>query len=130
MSRRTRTTLPCLLTAAMCLPLGGCLVVASSETSYQGAGSTVSPATLAQIEPSKTTREWVVSTLGKPTSTTKPSEDVEVMRYDCIKRVTNSAAVFLIFAGNDKKQSRQSIFLEIRNGVVHRRWETGWPDSG
>lgn len=130
MNRRSQPSLLCLVTAALCLPLGGCLVVANSDTSYEGAGVAVSPATLAQIEPDKTTREWVISTLGKPTSTSKPSEDAEVLRYDCIKRVTNSAVVFLIFAANDKKESRQSILLEIRNGVVHRRWQTGWSDSG
>ena len=71
-----------------------------------------------------------IATLGKPTSTSKASDDTEILRYDCVKRVRSNAAVFLIFAGNDVKESRQSVFLEVRDGVVQKHWETAWVSGG
>jgi hypothetical protein len=46
------------------------------------------------------------------------------------KRVHNSAAFFVLFAANDNKESRQSVFLEIRDGVVARHWATAWTKAG
>jgi hypothetical protein len=112
-----------------CLAPGCCAVLADSDTSFTGPAAAASPSTVAQIKPGETTREWVIATLGKPTSTSKTSDDTEILRYDCVKKVHNSATIFLILAANDRKESHQSVFVEIRDGVVQRCWQTGWLDA-
>jgi outer membrane protein assembly factor BamE (lipoprotein component of BamABCDE complex) len=104
------------------LPLlgGGCLV--SSDSHQSRSGTYVSDETLRQIEPGKTSSGWVRATLGAPTKVEKLDGDGELWKYTYTERKESSGAVFLIFAGHDKKEISGTVFVEVRDGVVTKTW--------
>jgi len=55
-----------ILLGAFAATLSGCLAGGSSSTTQSG--SFVSPATLASIEPGKTTQQWVRAMIGEPST--------------------------------------------------------------
>jgi len=99
---------------------GGCLI--SSDSSQHRSGTYVSDETLHQIEPGKTTSGWVRATLGPPTEVDKLDAGGELWKYTYTERKESSGAVFLIFAGHDKKEISGTVFVEVRNGVVTKTW--------
>src|SRR6476469_4724735 len=94
----------------------GCLVTSHSE--QKRSGNYVSDSTLSQIEPHRTSASWVRSTLGTPSSVEKPDEQTEIWKYRYTERRNSSGAVFLIFAGDDSKETTGTVFVEVRQGVV------------
>jgi outer membrane protein assembly factor BamE (lipoprotein component of BamABCDE complex) len=99
---------------------GGCLI--SADSSQHRSGSYVSDETLRQIEPGKTTSDWVRATLGAPTKVDKLEGGGELWKYTYTERKESSGAVFLIFAGHDKKEISGTVFIEVRDGVVTKTW--------
>ena len=111
-----------LILALALFPLfaGGCLI--SSDSSQHRSGTYVSDETLHQIDPGKTTSGWVRATLGPPTEVDKLDGSGELWKYTYTERKESSGAVFLIFAGHDKKEISGTVFVEVRNGVVTKTW--------
>jgi outer membrane protein assembly factor BamE (lipoprotein component of BamABCDE complex) len=102
------------------LALSGCLV--SGSASQKRTGKYVSDATMARIEPGKTTAGWVMATMGEPSSRNKMEDGSEVWRWDYTETRHSTAAVFLIFGGSDEKQNDGSVFVEMKDGVVVNKW--------
>ena len=111
--------------AILCAPLlvtAGCLV--SSNSKKEESGVKVSPQTLEQIEVGRTTAEWLVATLGRPTSRKRVEgrEDQEVLRYAYTVEETSSGAVFLLFSSKSRETSKTTTFFEVTDGIVTRHW--------
>ncbi len=108
----------------------GCLVASSNST--QVSGVQISAATLEQIEPNRTTEQWLIATLGEPTnrSTVSPltsdsavsGPKVEILRYDFSRTERSAGAVFLIFGGSSSRSESSRAFFEVTNGIVTRAW--------
>jgi outer membrane protein assembly factor BamE (lipoprotein component of BamABCDE complex) len=99
--------------------LGGCLVSSSSKSKVSG--NFVPPATFDQIEPGKTTAAWVKATLGEPSSR-DTADGAEVWKYNYTEEKDSSGAIFLLFAGSDKKEHQHIAYVEIKDGVVTKKW--------
>ena len=100
----------------------GCLVTSHSE--QKRSGNYVSDSTLNQIEPGRTSASWVRATLGAPSSVEEPDEQTEIWKYRYSERKDSSGSVFLLFAGNDSKETTGTVFVEVRHGVVTRYWRS------
>lgn len=108
--------------AGTLLALGGCLV--GSEKSVSNEGNQVTPATLSQIEPGKTRRDWVVATLGEPTSKAPLEDGGEVWKYTYTRREKSSGFVLFIFAGSTVESKSGSTYVEFDNvGTVRKSWQ-------
>ena len=100
----------------------GCLVVAGSQTVYGQSGEPVSESTLSEIEPGKTTKDWLVGVMGQPTSKADLSEGGEIYIYEYVQTKHDSAVIFLLLSANNKVQQRKKVFFEIKDGVVQKYW--------
>ncbi|HMN97706.1 MAG TPA: hypothetical protein PKC43_14655 [Phycisphaerales bacterium] len=99
----------------------------SSSNSTVESGIMITTATLDQVEPNRTTGDWLIATLGEPTAKVdvEGQPGVQVWRYD-YRRVERSAgAVFLIFGGASKVETQSRAFFELRDGIVTRAWREG-----
>ena len=102
------------------LPLGGCFIW-NSDVSYGEKGAPLSDSMLKQIEAGKTTRDWVTSTLGEPSEQSTTSAGVELLKYKYSKnQQSNVVMPFLIV--NDEKKHEQTLYLEVKDGVVQKSW--------
>ena len=106
----------------LALLTSGCLVTSHSD--QKRSGNYVSDSTLNQIEPHRTSASWVCATLGTPSSVDKPDEQTEIWKYRYTERRNSSGAVFLLFAGDDSKETTGTVFVEVRQGVVTRYWRS------
>lgn len=106
-------------------PLGGCLV--SSSNSTVESGIMVTTATLDQVAPHQTTSDWLIATLGQPTTRVdvEGQPGVQIWRYDYSRTERSAGAVFLIFGGATKRQETSRAFFEVSQGVVTRAWREG-----
>jgi len=113
-------TLACLL-----FSLAGCLI--NSSSSVNETGRLVSDSTLQQIEPGKTTQEWLVATLGEPTSRSpvRSPGNVEILGYSHERVRRSSGSVFLLFGSSSTNTNRSTTFFEVTDGVVSRFWTEG-----
>jgi len=104
------------------LPLAGCFIY-SNDVSYGEKGAPVSDRTLEQIECGKTTKNWVVATLGEPSQEETTKDGVEVLKYRYSK-TEESNTVFLPFLiVDDEKRHERTIYFEVKDGVVQRYWK-------
>jgi len=111
--------------AVLLFSLTGCLIHSSS--SVDESGKLVGDNTLQQIEPGTTTQEWLLATLGEPTSRSpvRGPGNIEILGY-CHERIKKSSgSVFLLFGGSSKNIDRRTTFFEITDGVVSRYWTEG-----
>jgi outer membrane protein assembly factor BamE (lipoprotein component of BamABCDE complex) len=111
-----------LLAVVMILSLllnAGCLVSSSSNSRISG--NYVPQDTFDRIEPGKTTAAWVKATLGEPSSK-DAADDTEVWKYDYSEERDSSGAIFLLFAGSDKKEHKHVAYVEIKDGIVTQKW--------
>jgi len=106
--------------SALAFTSAGCLIVSNKEVSKSGVE--VSENTLAQIEPGKTTGDWLQTTLGPPTVQSKLSNGNEIWRYTYTETKSSGGAVFLIFAGSDEKSVEHAVMFELKDGIVQRSW--------
>lgn len=97
-----------------------CLV--SSDTHQSRTGNYVADSTFNQIQPGKTTEDWVRATLGPPTSLTKLGDGSQLWKYSYAERRESSGAVFLIFGGHDEKEQTHTAFVEMKDGRVTNAW--------
>jgi outer membrane protein assembly factor BamE (lipoprotein component of BamABCDE complex) len=110
------------LWALALLPLiGGCLVTSNSKVSRSG--NYVPEATFDRIEPGKTTAAWVKATLGDPSCRTKvDGSDSEIWKWSYKEVKKGSGTIFVIFAGASEDEKTRSAFIEVKDGVVTKKW--------
>jgi len=113
-----------LLAIVMLLSLllnAGCLVATDSKSKISG--NYVPEDTFNRIEPGKTTAAWVKATLGEPSSR-DTADGTEVWKYTYTEEKDSSGAIFLIFAGSDKKEHHRVAYVEFKDGVVSKKWRS------
>ena len=104
------------------LVLSGC-ISGRSDVSYGPKGPAVGHETVKQIEVGRTSKEWVLGTLGTPTSETKTPEGTEILKYVYTKSVDSDIDVFLFLEFDDKREERTVYYFQIADGVVTRFWK-------
>ena len=106
---------------ACILALTGCLVTSDSKTTTSG--NFVPEQTFEQIQPGKTTASWVKATLGEPTCKTKVEETAsEIWKWNYTETRNGSGTVFFLFAGSSKDEKTKAAYIEIKDGVVTKKW--------
>ena len=106
---------------ALALPLGGCIVGGSSSTSITG--TFVGRETLATIEPGTSTREYVLATLGEPTSKRTLSGGEELWRWDYRRVKMSSGYVLVVFGGSSREEVAATTFVHLQGDRVKRVWQ-------
>lgn len=107
---------------AVLIVSSGCLVATSKKQTQSG--NYVAESTFDQIEPGTTSSAWVRATLGEPSDRTKVDNTVEVWKWTYTQTKKSSGAIFLIFGGEETKESTGNAFVEFKDGVVTRKWRT------
>lgn len=105
------------IAAAAILP--GCIV--GGESSIKQSGTFVSPAAVSMIEPGKTSRAWVQTAFGEPSSRVTEVRDGathELYRYDFKKVSTSSGYVLVVFGGTNRNEISQTTLVQFKNDVV------------
>ena len=100
--------------------LPGCLINTHNSTTVSGRD--VSPSTMAQIEPGVTKEEFVMATLGPPTTRTVLEDGSEVWKYEYRKKTQSSGRVFLLFNGDNYSEKDGAVFVILKDGVVQKTW--------
>ncbi len=118
--RKSRRLILTMIVIGSLLPVGGCFIW-NSDVSYGEKGAPLSDSTLKQIESGKTTRDWVVSTLGEPSEQSTTSEGAELLKYKYSKTQESNVVMPFVIV-NDEKKSLQTLYLEVKDGVVQKYW--------
>lgn len=105
---------------SMCFATSGCLY--RNYTTTEETGKKISDSTLQQLDPGKTTREFVLSTLGSPSSRDKQENGTEIFKYTYTKKIDEKIRVFLLFASNKAETTIQIVCLEFKNDLLTRFW--------
>ena len=111
------------LAVATCIfALTGCLV--SSSRQVKESGTAVSSSTLQHVEPGVTTKDWLLATLGPPTSHSTVNNDAgtEILAYKHEVVQTSKGKVFLLLNASSNSIQTQRTFFEVTDGVVTKYW--------
>ena len=102
------------------LPFTGCLI--SSHNEQRTTGAYVPETTFSQIEPGKTTEDWVEATLGKPTSKSNLKDGSQLWKWTYVEKKTSSGAIFILLSASDNKQTDHTAFVQLKDGLVVKAW--------
>ncbi|RMH25952.1 MAG: outer membrane protein assembly factor BamE [Planctomycetota bacterium] len=100
--------------------LSGCIVEGSRHIHTEG--RYIGDQTLSMIEPGQTTQTWVLAVMGEPTRRSVLDGGVEVWTWDYRRIRHADTEVFLIFDGDKRTETTQSVYVEFADGVVTRAW--------
>lgn len=102
------------------LPAAGCFIW-NSDVDYGDKGAPLTNTTFKQIECGKTTKAWLIATLGKPSQESTTDTGDELLKYKYSKNEQSNVVMpFLIV--NDEKKEEQTVYFEVRDGVVQKYW--------
>jgi hypothetical protein len=122
-SMRMYRSIACnLLIASVLFVASGCLL--STSNSVRESGKPVSASTLRQIELGQTREDWLIATLGEPTSRAqvRGPDDVQILGYNHEVLKKSRGKIFLLFSGSSQQVDRDTTYFEITDGVVTRYW--------
>jgi hypothetical protein len=106
--------------AGTLLPAAGCFVW-NSDVKYGEKGAPLSGDTLKQVECGTTTKAWVVSTLGQPSEQSTTDGGAEILKYKYSKNQESNVVMPFVIV-NDEKKHEQTVFFEVRDGIVQKYW--------
>lgn len=96
-----------------------CACVYSQHSHDQRKGTVVKQEQLVQVEPGKTTKQWVLTNLGIPDRTQVDKDGLEVFEYISEKSTSSSASfIFLFNIESEKDISKTLTRVIMRNGLV------------
>lgn len=101
------------------LTLSGCLIHSSSRSSYSG--TFVSDTTMRQITPG-TTSDFVLATLGPPTSRSTLDDGSEIWRWQWRQSRASDGRVFLLINANSQTDRTATAFVHMQDNVVVKAW--------
>jgi outer membrane protein assembly factor BamE (lipoprotein component of BamABCDE complex) len=104
------------------LPLAGCLVY-HNDVRYGEKGKAPTENTLDQIQAGRTTKDWLLATLGEPSRQSTGKEGQEVLEYEYSRKKDNSFVLVPFVFINDEGENRQTLYFEIEDGVVTNYWK-------
>ncbi len=118
----SRTRIVLLAGAAVTLlNLSGCIVSGSRHVKTEG--RYIGDQTLSMIEPGRTEMSWILAVMGEPTrKTVLPDSLTEVWVWDYHRVRKANTEVFLVFDGNKRTETSQSVYVEFEGDVVQRAW--------
>jgi len=102
------------------LPVAGCFIW-NSDVSYGDKGAPLSSSTLKQVECGKTSRDWLVVTLGEPSEQSTTDTGVELLKYKYSKTQENNIVMPFVIV-NDEKKSEQTVYFEVKDGIIQKYW--------
>ena len=102
------------------LGLAGCLVSSDSHTSQSG--KYVSDRTWRQIDEGETSAAWVEATLGEPSERKRIDDGTEIWRWNYTEHKSSSGHIFLLFDGSSSKERQSAAIIELKDGVVVKKW--------
>jgi outer membrane protein assembly factor BamE (lipoprotein component of BamABCDE complex) len=102
------------------LSLAGCLV--SNDTVHSQSGKYVSDRAWRQIDEGETSAAWVQATLGEPSERSKLDDGREIWKWNYTEHKNSSGHVFLLFEGSSNKDINGSAIVELKDGVVVKKW--------
>jgi outer membrane protein assembly factor BamE (lipoprotein component of BamABCDE complex) len=99
------------------LALTACVYVQDSHT--RNKGTEVSQSQVAKVEPGKTTKEWILTTLGTPDRIHSEKDGLEIFEYVSERNEKTESKFFLLFSvESDKVVSKKVTRVVMRNGIV------------
>jgi outer membrane protein assembly factor BamE (lipoprotein component of BamABCDE complex) len=98
----------------------GCILNVDSHRERQG--RYVSSATLAQIEPGRST-EYVRALLGEPSSRTVVDGDIEIWKWLYTETRRSGGQLIFIFSGDATDRVEGATYVEFQAGVVRKTWQ-------
>ena len=104
------------------LIVGGC-VSGRTDISYGSQGPAVGRETLKKVKTGETTKEWLVSTLGEPSSESGTPEGIEILKYCYTKKIDSSFAISPFLDLDNKKEEHTTLYFELKDGVVTKFWK-------
>ena len=117
-----RRTLVSTLAVALMLPLTGCLITSRNHEDLTG--TEVNDATFNRIEPGTTTRQWILGTLGQPTTQTTLEDGSELWKWSFARTRSSSGSLLFVFGGSSSTVSSGSAYVQMKDGVVTKAWRT------
>ena len=106
--------------AVALLSQAGCLV--SNDTTRSQSGKYVSDRAWRQIDEGETSAAWVQATLGDPSERSKLDDGTEIWKWNYTEHKSSSGHIFLLFDGSSTKETNQSAIIELKDGVVVKKW--------
>lgn len=106
---------------AAALALGGCVLVAESDSRYRY-GKLHGGGALDTIQPGVTTRAWVVENLGPPSSIYRNEAGNEILRYLTLREQDLSVAFLFLFAIERSGEEVKTLHIEIKEDRVESFW--------
>ena len=101
----------------------GCAIVSHHSHTTSGSGRHApGESTLEQISPGETTKEWILHTLGRPTTEKKLGEGAEVLRYEYTETVRSEFGLLFVIDIDSSTEERENLYIELQDGVVERYW--------
>lgn len=102
----------------------GCASIVShnSRTTYGHSRSAPGYDTLRQIHPGETTKEWILQTLGRPTSEKRLDDGAEILRYEYTSKTRNKFGCLFLINIDHSTVTEDNIYIEVRDGIVVRYW--------
>jgi len=104
------------------LIVGGC-ISGRNEVTYGSKGPAVGHETLRQVEVGKTTKDWLLATLGEPSSQSTNPDGTEILRYCYTKKVDSEFELFLLLDLDDKEERHTTLYFELKDSIVTKFWK-------
>jgi len=102
------------------LAIGGCFSAQSNRT-YTGA--MVGEETLKRVEPGKTTKSWLITVLGEPTTSSQTPDGAEILKYESVQEVSNNTDTSFVGRATENIRTRLTHYFQIREGIVQGHWQ-------
>jgi hypothetical protein len=102
--------------------LVGC-ISGRTNIKYGPNGPPAGSKTLKQIKVGETSKAWLISALGEPSSESKTPEGTEVLKYHYVKEVDSSFEISPFLDFDDEKEEHITLYFEIKDGIVTRFWK-------
>lgn len=102
---------------ALSVVSSACVYIQDSHVRHKG--TEVNKQQVAQIEPGKTDKEWILSNLGVPDRIHSDKDGLEILEYVSERREHSEKKFILLFSvESDKTLSRQVTRIVLRNSIV------------
>ncbi|MHC4675318.1 MAG: hypothetical protein ACYTBZ_22765, partial [Planctomycetota bacterium] len=103
---------------ALCCLAGGCFS-ASTKVSYGENGAPPDRKTICQITKGQTTKDVLVSLLGKPASITETPDGSVIVKYEYLQ-TKESQLHILLSEANDKTKTNHIYYYAFKNGLLDK----------
>ena len=87
-------------------------------------GTSVPDGVLRRVVPGKTTKWWLLRSIGKPHSIEQHPDGIEVLTYEYALKTEDRLSLFGADVRQDERVERTRLFFELRDDVVQRFWQT------